>query len=153
MNAFSPHLTILCHLSPQAPLLHCLLHPLLPCLAWSPYPLFPSTLINLHSDTMFPSAILSTCPYHLSLPISTNSLTPCIPMRFLNSSFVFRCFKDTPLIHLTILISALSSRFMSSSFAAHVSLPYIIAFCTYVLNKFPFTLREAPFFSKLLPTH
>ena len=72
---------------------------------------FPSTLIHLHSETIFPSSILSTCPYHLNLPISTNSLTPRIPIRFLNSSFVFRCFKDTPLIHLTMLISALSQSF------------------------------------------
>src|SRR6478735_3872786 len=95
--------------------------------------LFPSTVSLLHAETMSPSCFLSRCPNHLNLPLSTTSVTPFIPKRSLKSTLLFLAFNDTPHIHLTIIISVLSNLCMSSLFIAHVSLPYINAFCTHTL--------------------
>ena len=58
----------------------------------------------------------------------------------LSSAFVFSL-SGTPHIHLTILISALSSLASCSAFTAHVSLTYIIELRTHAPYTFPFNLN------------
>src|SRR5687768_17999464 len=91
-----------------------------------PRPFEPSTFINLQADTQFSASMRSTCPNHLILPPLTTTETLSIPKRSKSSSLDFLSFSDTPDIHLIIIHSVLSSLFMSSTFIAHVSLPYIM---------------------------
>src|SRR6266536_1190 len=109
-----------------------------------PLPFSPSTAISLHAATQSSLFLRSTCPNHLNLPRRTTSNTHSIPNRLNNSSFVFLSFNVTPHIHLTIILSAFSNLRTSSTFIAHVSLPYTITRCTNALYIFPFSFREAP---------
>src|SRR5664279_4444583 len=81
---------------------------------------------------------------HLNLPLCTMSDTLTIPSLSRRSSLDFPSLCVTPHIHLIIILSALSSRCMSSAFIAHVSVPYIITHWTHALYSFPFTFRDAP---------
>src|SRR5258706_264264 len=98
-----------------------------------PLPLTPSTTKLLHADTRSVGSLRSTCPYHLSLPRLTTSEIPSMPKRLNNSSLLFLSRSVTPHINLTIILSVRSSLCISSTFIAHVSLPYIKTLCTQAL--------------------
>src|SRR5437899_4484236 len=100
-------------------------------------------LLLLHLETQSSAFLRSTCPYHLSRPRLTTLSTLSIPKPCLSSSHILLSFRVTPDIHLTILFSVLSSLCMSTTFIAHVSLPYTNTLCTHALYIFPFTLKEA----------
>src|SRR4051812_27917892 len=89
-----------------------------------PTPLAPSTTSLLQPETQSSAVLRSTCPNHLNLPLLTTSDTPSNPKRFHNSSILTLSFNCTPHIHLIIQFSVLSNLRMSSTFIAHVSLPY-----------------------------
>src|SRR5580693_3812366 len=88
-----------------------------------PLGLLPSTTTFLHSDTQSPCSFLSTCPNHLSLARLTNSEILSMFKRPLNSSVGTLSLNDTLHIHLIIILSVLSSLFISSVFIGQVSLP------------------------------
>src|SRR6266536_5095162 len=79
------------------------------CHVFLPLPFSPSTTVALHAATQSSLFLCSTCPNHLNLPCRTTSNTHSIPNRLNNSSFVFLSFNVTPHIHLTIILSALST--------------------------------------------
>ena len=106
-----------------------------------PLPLLPSTVISILFFTQSFPSFLNTCPIHLSLLRLITSLIFSMPILSLSSAFVFFSLSDTPHIHLTILISALSSFVSCSAFIAHVSLPYIIELRTHAPYTFPFNLN------------
>ena len=81
------------------------------------------------------------CPIYLSLLHLITSLIFSMHILSLSSAFVFFSLSDPPHIHLTILISALSSFASCSAFTAHVSLPYIIELWTHAPYTFPFNLN------------
>src|SRR5678815_3382668 len=60
-----------------------------------------------------------------------------------------RSLSVTPHIHLTIILSALTSLCVSSTFIGHVSLPYNITLCTHDLYSLPFNFKETPFTVKM----
>src|SRR5260221_7049272 len=97
----------------------------------------------LHAATQSSLFLRSACPNHLNLPRRTTSNTHSIPNRPNNSSFVFLSFNVTPLIHLTIILSALSNLRISSTFIAQVSLPYTIT-SEHMLYKFFLSTSEKP---------
>src|SRR6476469_1023043 len=132
-SAMPPQRTILGRLFLQTPLFYRVLYFLLPSLNRSPYPPLPLHYQPPACRYHVPFVLLSRCPNHLNLPLSTTSATPVTPKRSLKSTLLFLAFNDTPHIHLTIIISVLSNRCMSSLFIAHVSLPYINTFCTHTL--------------------
>ena len=121
-----------------------------------PLPLLPSTVISILFFTQSFLSFLNICPIHLSLLHLITSLIFLMPILSLSSAFVFSL-SDTPHIHLTILISALSSFVSCSAFTAHVSLPYIIELPTHAPYTFPFNLNatfllvKIPDNSKLFP--
>src|SRR5664279_5434320 len=125
-NATSPNSAILRIFSFQLQFAHIIRHTLLPCFLPLPFPLFPVTTMFLHANTQSLASLRSTCPNHLNLPWRTLSDTPTIPSLSLSTSLEFPSFRVTPHIHLIIIFSALTNRCMSSTFIAHVSLPYII---------------------------
>ena len=91
-----------------------------------PFTPLPSTysvsiLFNQHN-----SSLLSTWPNHLSLFCHITSATSSIASMLLTHSLLFLSLKLTPAIHLNILISLLCIFLISSTFFAHVSLPYNI---------------------------
>ena len=69
-----------------------------------PRPLAPSTTNPLQADTQSSTLLCSRCPNHLILPPLTTSATQLIPRRMHKSSLRLLSFKDTPLIHLTIIL-------------------------------------------------
>src|SRR5208282_764082 len=111
-----------------------------------PTPASTSPTINLQSLTCF-NPVIIILPLHMTKPskyVSPSSETLSIPSRCLNSSQVFLSFSVTPHICLTIILSALSSLCLSSTFIGQVSLPYIIEILTHALYILSFSLRDAP---------
>ena len=106
-----------------------------------PLPLLSSTVISILFFTQSFPSFLNTCPIHLSLLRLITSLIFSMPILSLSSAFVFFSLSDTPHIHLTILISALSSFASCSAFTAHVSLPYIIELRAHTPYVFPLNLN------------
>ena len=102
-----------------------------------PLLLFPGTSIPITLLPTYSSSLLNTCPYHFNLlsctflDISPTLVVPLILSFLILSSLV------TPLIHLTILISATSNFFSCAFFTAQVSATYIIAGLTTVLYTSP----------------
>ena len=88
-----------------------------------PLPLLPSTVIFILFFTQSFPYFLNTCPIHLSLLHLITSLIFSMPILSLNSAFVFFSLSDTPHIHLTILISALSSFASCSAFGSLPQIP------------------------------
>src|SRR6218665_3029485 len=78
----------------------------------------------------------STCPYHLSLASRILSVMHATPIFFRMFSFLCVSFREIPSIHLSILISVLSS-FSSFLLSVHASAPYIITGLIIVLYIFP----------------
>ena len=103
-----------------------------------PLPLLPLTIISI---LFFTPSFLNTCPIHLSLLHLITSLIFSMSILSLSSAFVFFSLSDTLHIHLTSLISALSSFASCSTFTAHVSLPYIIELQTHAPYTFPFNFN------------
>ena len=68
---------------------------------------------------------LSTWPNHLGLASLIVSLVFTTPVIALTSSFLISAILFTPITHLNIIISVLSSQLCSAFLSAHVSLPYI----------------------------
>src|SRR6476469_2289052 len=94
------------------------------------------------SPPLSASCMPISCPLRAFSPDAQTTLTypfppplppPLHPTVPSNRQLLFLAFNDTPHIHLTIIISVLSNRCMSSLFIAHVSLPYINTFCTHTL--------------------
>ena len=83
-----------------------------------PPPLLPSTVISILFFTQSFPSFLNTCPIHLSLLRLITSLIFSMHILSLSSASVFFSLSDTPHIHLTILISALSSFASCSAFTA-----------------------------------
>src|SRR5207248_9071971 len=98
-----------------------------------PLPLTPSTNSSLHLDTQSCLLLRSTWPNHLSLPCLTRSATPVMFRQSSRSWSRSLSFIVTPHIHLTIVLSVLSSCCKLLTFIAHVSLPYTITLCTHAL--------------------
>src|SRR5580698_5562263 len=67
-----------------------------------------------------------------------------IPMQSSNSSDDLRSFRDTPHIHLTIILSVLIIHCTSTTFKAQVSLPYTNTLCTQAEYSFPFNFKDIP---------
>src|SRR5437867_4268423 len=103
-----------------------------------PFLTLPTTTKFLRLETQSPASLRSTCPTHLSLPRLTTLSTPTIPSLLLSSSLDLLSFRVTPDIHLTMLLSVLTSICISSTFIGQVSLPYT-SYCTHALYIFPFT--------------
>src|SRR5580693_8034065 len=103
-----------------------------------PTPLAPSTTKSLHLDTQSSPLFRSTLPNQLNLHRLIRSHMHTIPMQSSNSSDDLRSFRDTPHIHLTIILSVLIIRCTSPTFKAQVSLPYTNTLCTQAEYSFPF---------------
>ena len=104
-----PFHSILCIISHQTSNFHVSLNHFLPCHFWSFLPLPLLTVISISFFTQSFPSFLNTCHIHLSLLCLITSLIFSMPILSLSSAFVFFSLSDTPHIHLTILISALSS--------------------------------------------
>ena len=105
-----------------------------------PLLLFPGNSISIIFLPTYSWSLLMTCPYHLSLP----SLI-FIPNRFtltvlLMCSFLILSFLVTPIVNLSIFISATSISSTCFFVTATVSSPYTIAGLTTELYTFAFTL-------------
>ena len=72
-------------------------------------PVFCLELNSIHFFIQASLHFLITCPYHLSLPLLMTVVIGSIPTSLFNSSPVLPSFMETPHIHLTIRISALSN--------------------------------------------
>src|SRR6218665_1118857 len=77
-----------------------------------------------------PSSLLTTCPYHRILASRALSVIHATPSPSLISSFLLLSRNDTPSIHRSILISALSNSSSSFLVSVQASAPYIIRFIT-----------------------
>src|SRR5207244_11185551 len=91
-------------------------------------------------ETQSSTFLHSTFPNHLNLPLLNTASTS---KRLRISSIFTLLFNCTPHIHLIIQFCVLSNIFTSSSFVAHVSLPYTKTDCTHALYTFPFMLKDA----------
>src|SRR5579863_4451071 len=109
-----------------------------------PLSLLPATTKSLHFDTHSSAPLRFTCPNHLNLPRLTRSATLIIFKLSSSSCDLFLSFSVTPHIHLTIILSVLSSCCTLATFRGHVSLPYTITLCTHVLYIFPFIFNDIP---------
>src|SRR5207245_10453993 len=98
-----------------------------------PTGLAPSTTKPLQPETQSSAFLRSTCPNHLNLPLLITSNTLSTSKRFRISSISTLLFNCTPHINLIIQFCVLSNLFISSSFVAHVSLPYTKPACTHAL--------------------
>ena len=102
--------------------------------------LFPGNSISIIFLPTYSWSLLMTCPYHLSLPsliFIPNRSTLTI---LLMCSFLILSFLVTPIVNLSIFISATSISFTCFFVTATVSRPYTIAGLTTELYTFPFTL-------------
>src|SRR5580692_11557814 len=98
-----------------------------------PFGLIPSTTKSLHDDTQSPLALRSPSPNQPSLPRLTTVSTASTPRLSSNSLVVLLCVNETPHIHLTMNLSALSNLRISSTLTAQVSLAYTNTRCTHDL--------------------
>src|SRR5664279_6520989 len=89
-----------------------------------PFRLTPSTSRSLQADSQSSGLLRSRWPNHLSLPRLTTFDTASTSKRLCNSTLDILFFRVTPHIHLTIIFSALSNLYISSTLTGHVSLPY-----------------------------
>src|SRR5207245_2550645 len=108
-----------------------------------PIDLATSTTEPLQPEIQSSAFLRSTCPNHLNLPLLITSNTLSTPNRLRISSIFTLLFNCTPHIHLILQFCVLSNLFISSSFVAHVSLPYTKTDCTHALYTFPFMLKDA----------
>ena len=121
---YHAHHSVLTHV-PSCPPQHTFIASSYSCLYFSQSP-----TSNLQSLTCF-NPVIIILPLHITklsqlLFLLNTSETLSIPSRCLNSSNDFLSFSVTPHIYLTIILSALSSLCLSSTFIGKVTLPYII---------------------------
>ena len=105
-----------------------------------PFLLFPGNSISIIFLPTYSWSLLLTCLYHLSLPSlifipNRSTLTVLLMCSFLILSFLV-----TPIVNLSIFISATSISSTCFFVTATVSSPYTIAGLTTELYTFPFTL-------------